>query len=116
MQIVKLFDEVAILGTLSEKTIELIHATSAMGAIKKLVSAYDIISLNLSIEKKFKEYEGSPPWDLAALKDLNHIRIELAVYYRFNFKPISLFDQYNTKLVSFFRLLQLKNAKLALET
>jgi len=114
MQIVKLFDEVAILHDLSVKTVELIHATSVIYAIKKLVSAHDIISLNLLIEKNFKEYEGSPPWDLAALKDLNHIRIELILYHRIDFSPMSLIDHYDNKMVSFLRLVQLKHSNLAI--
>ena len=54
MQIVKLFDEVALMTELRTDTIDLIHATSVIPPIKKLVDAYEIISLNLMIEQKFR--------------------------------------------------------------
>lgn len=114
MQVVKLFDEVGILLSLAEKTIELIHATSVMDTIKKLVCIHDIISLNLAIEKRFKDYQDNPPWDLAAFTDLNRFRIELILFHRFNFKPISLIDRYNDKMAFFLRLLQLKNSNISI--
>jgi hypothetical protein len=114
MQIVQLYDEVALLGSLSEKTIELIHATNAMSAIKKLTNIYDILAINLDIEKRFKPYEGSPPWDYPAFKEMNHYRIELLLYHRDNFSPIYAVDRYSTKMLSFLNILQLKHTNFSI--
>ena len=107
MQIVRLFDENALLCDLQTRTVNLIHATYVVDAIKKLVSAYDIISLNIEIQERFKG--DDPIWDLSALKDLNHTRIELVLYHRTAFKPMSLIDQYNGKMVSLLKLIKLKH-------
>ena len=89
--LVKLFDENLLLLDLQNRTVELIHATSVIEAIKKLINAHEIISLNLDIQKRFAT-DDNLIWDLAALKDLNHTRIELLLFHRGNFKPISLVD------------------------
>ena len=102
MQVVRLFDEVVLMSELQEETIALIHATSIMNPIKKLVDAYEIISLNLTIEKRFKDYDD-PPWDIPALSDLSCIRRELVVYHRSDFHPTRLIDKYSTKLIKLFR-------------
>ena len=106
-QVVKLFDEIVLMGDLKKKTIELIHATINIDAIKKLVIVYDIVDLNLEIEKRFKEYEENPPWDIAALRDLNKIRIELVLFYRTAFTPFTLLDGYNNKMVSLLNVIQM---------
>ena len=108
--LVKLFDENLLLHDLQDRTMELIHATSVIDAIKKLINAHEIISLNLDIQKKFTTTDDDNlVWDFAALKDLNHTRIELFLFHRTNFKPITLVDQYNCKIVSFLKIIQLKN-------
>jgi hypothetical protein len=107
MQVVRLFDETKLLGDLQNRTINLIHATTVIAAIKKLITAHEIITLNLDIQKTFEFNESI--WDFAALKDLNHTRIELLLFHRVNFKPISLVDQYSSKMVSLLKIIRLKN-------
>ncbi len=103
MRIIKLFDEVAMMNDLQNNTVDLIHATSIVMAIKKLVSVYDIIDLNLHIEKTYRSYKDNPPWDLAALTDLNQLRRELFVYHKLDFNPVFLFEKYNQKMITLFR-------------
>lgn len=102
MQVVKLFDEVAIMTELQKDTVALIHATSFMNPIKKLVDAHEIISLNLTIEASFSEYDD-PPWDIPALSDLSSLRRELVIYHRTDFNPSVLMDQYSMKMIKLFR-------------
>lgn len=101
MHVVKLFDEVALMTQLQNDTVALIHATSIINPIKKLVTAYEIINLNLLIEEKFKDFED-PPWDIHALSDLATIRRELVVYHRTDFLPVKLLDGYSDKMVRLF--------------
>jgi len=107
MHVVKLFDEVLLMGKLKAKTIDLIHATMNMLAIKKLVSVYDIVDLNLEIEKKFNEYKDNPPWDIPALRDLNKIRIELILFHRMEFTPLGQIDMYNNNMVTLLKVIQM---------
>jgi len=106
-QIVKLFDEVVMMGNLRKNTIELIHATLNVSAIKKLITVYDIVDLNLEIEQKFKEYEDNPPWDIPALRDLNKTRIELILFYRMAFTPLGLVDRYSDNMLSLLKIIQM---------
>ena len=101
MHVVKLFDEVAMMTQLQNDTVALIHATSIINPIKKLVTAYEIINLNLLIEQRFQDIED-PPWDLPALVDLSTIRRELVVYHRSDFLPVKLLDGYSDKMVRLF--------------
>ena len=87
---------------LQNKTIELIHATTLYTAIKKLTGAYEIIDINLQIEKTFNDYRDFPPWDIPALTDLNQIRRELVVYHRKDFDPIFLLDRYSQRMNQLF--------------
>jgi hypothetical protein len=107
MQIVHLFDEVAIMVELQKNTVDLIHATSLIDAIKKLTVAYDIIELNLMIEKKFSD-ETEPPWDIPALSDLSRIRRELMVYHRPEFDPTVLLDKYSGNMIKLFNYIQVR--------
>lgn len=106
MHIVTLYDENVLLADLQTRTIDLIHATTVIDAIKKLVTAHEIISLNLEIQQKFKKEEVKESlWDKAAFKDLNRIRIELMLFHRCHFCPMKLVDQYSNKMLCFFRLI-----------
>jgi len=108
MQIVRLYDEVALMSDLKTNTLELIHATSLMEAIKKLVEAHDIIELNLNVEKLFSKEIQEPQWDIPALTDLSKIRRELIVYHRPDFTPTNLLDRYSTKMMKLFRCIQIR--------
>lgn len=111
MQVIKLHDEAALLGNLKFETVSLIHSTIIVDAIKKLIEVYDIIDLNIEIEKRFKNIEN-PFWDAAALNELNKLRRELFLYHRTDFKPLKMFEQYNRSIVSFLNLVKLKNENL----
>lgn len=106
MQVVRLYDEVVLMVELRKKTLDLIHATSLIEAIKKLVIAYEIIDLNLEIEKQFCKELDEPPWDCEALRDLSNIRRELVVYHRPAFTPTQLLDGYSSKMVNLFYRIQ----------
>lgn len=108
MQLVRLHDEVALLTQLQSTTVQLIHATLVITAIKKLVEAYDILDLNLAISRTYKAYEGNLPLDVCALKDLNRIRCELLVFHQTDFKPPKLVHGYSGQMVSLFHLVNLK--------
>ena len=117
MQVVRLYDEVALMVDLRKRTLDLIHATSLIEAIKKLVTAYEIIDLNLEIEKQYSKQTDAPPWDCEALRDLSNIRRELVVYHRPSFNPTQLLDGYSKKMVTlFYRINTRKNLSKALIT
>ena len=99
MNVVKLFDEVAMMTSLKEDTIHLMKKTDFVEAIKRLIQAHDIIVLNLDIQKRFRSFQDEGPiWDSAALADLRVIRRELLVYYRNEFDPIQEVYDYTDKL------------------
>ena len=105
MNVVKLRDEVPLIQELSDDTLRLIYATTVMQAIKKLVSAHDILSLSLDIAKKFRsEFLYDPVIDKSAMQDLVTIRRELVVYHWIDFKPQKLLDQYAAKMGTLFLL------------
>ena len=100
-EVIKLFDEVALIKELKEDSVQLIHATSLVVAIKKLITAYDIFHLNIEICTRFKL--DDPVWDLPSIIELKTIRRELIVYHRVDFEPTVLLDHYCDKLGIFFR-------------
>ena len=113
MRVIKIFDEVAAMSDLQSKTIGLIHATSLIPAMKKLMAAYEIIDINLQIERNYIDYKDFPPWDIPALTDLNQIRRELIVYHRKDFEPIFLLDRYSNKMSQLFHNIKKTRENLA---
>jgi hypothetical protein len=112
MTVIKLFDEVPLIISLREDTIHLIRATSIIEAIKRLVSAHDILSLSLKIAEDFKkEFETSPVVDIPAIKELERIRRELIVYHRIDFKPPKPLEIYCGRLGQLFHIIKLQNQK-----
>lgn len=111
MQIIQLHDEVAIMQGLRASTFILIHHTQAIQPIKKLIEVHDIIDLNLVVQQQFQDYKDAPIWDIPALKDLNHIRCELMVYYHTEFKPFVMLDKYNKDLLLLFSIMALRTNK-----
>lgn len=107
MQIVSLYDEVALMTTLQKNTVDLIHATTLVKVIQKLVYAHEIIDLNLKIEKRF-ENETEPPWDIPALSDLSKIRRELIVYHRLDFNPTALVERYSNNMKTLFKYITIR--------
>jgi len=111
MQITKLYDEVSLMQNLKVSTFTLIHHTQNIQPIKKLIEVHDIIDLNLAVQQQFQDYKDAPIWDIPALKDLNHIRCELMVYYHTEFHPFSLLMTYNKDLLVLFNIMALRTNK-----
>ena len=101
-------DEAQLVQKLSQDTLQLIHCTMQMAAIKKLVAAYDIMQINLEIHQKYTEFKHEFPWDTSTLSDLSKIRRELVVYYRPEFDPVATLDAYSTKMSYLLRLASLR--------
>jgi hypothetical protein len=78
-----------LVNKLLTQTIDLIHATKVIHAIKKLTTAHDILRINQEIIARYGE-EDKFCWDKAAIKDLNFISKELIVYHREDFDPMFL--------------------------
>jgi hypothetical protein len=108
MNVIKLYNEVDIMLGLKADTITLIHHTQEIKPVKKLVEVHEIIDLSLAVQQLFKDYKDAPIWDLPALKDLNHIRCELMVYYHMDFHPFSVLDKFNKDLLCFFNIMELR--------
>jgi len=111
--IIKLFDEVGLMSELHSDTVQLIHSTTKINAIKLLITAHDIIDLNLHIEQTYKPYKDNPPWDICALKDLRKIKAELLVFYRLDFSPPILVDHFSTKIENLTRIVSNRIAVLS---
>lgn len=106
--VVKLFDEVQMMQELRLDTVKLIHSTASIKPIKKLVEVHELIELNLLIEQRFSDYKDFPPWDYKVMKDLNLLRSELVVFHRPDFNPADRLDSFSRKMVTLFRLMELR--------
>jgi hypothetical protein len=113
--ITHLYDESKLMTGLQHQTMTLIHCTNEIKPIKALITLYDLIEINLAVEKLFKDHLDAPIWDRAALQEMSNIRRSLLIYYRNDFIPVHKFDTYNRDLISFFNLLALRqnNSSLA---
>ena len=89
--------EKMIINKILNQTIDLIHATRVISAIKKLVDVYDILHINQEVISRFKEKEKFC-WDKAAVQDLSQISKELIVYHRNDFDPIMLIFSFNQNI------------------
>jgi len=107
--LIKLFDEVKLMRELEGETIAMIHSTSLMDAIKRLINAYDIIRLNLDINERYPSFDH-PTWDNAALNDLKIIYRELAVYHQRDFDPKVMFESYARKMGRLFYTIDMRFA------
>jgi len=103
-----IINEVLIVKELVSVIPEVIHTTTEIKAIKKLVAAHDILDLNLQIEKMFNEYNEAPPWDVPSLMDLKNIKHELVIFHSKDFTPQEDFQKYCSKLGNFFRLISMR--------
>jgi hypothetical protein len=109
MSVVKLFDEVPLIIELRSDTIKLIRATEVIEAIKRLVSAHDILSLSLKVAEDFRrEFLQDPVIDGPAIIDLTTIRRELIVYHRADFHPPKVLEVYCGKLGKLFHVLKIQ--------
>ena len=105
MNVIRLFDSEKTLKLLSEETINVIHYTNAVAAIKRLLKIHDILDLNMYIQKNFKFNENETPWDISALRELNITRAEVFIYHHIDFNPYEKIYMYNNKLCSLLRKL-----------
>lgn len=96
-KVIPLLDELQLVRVLAKDTLHLIRSTEQIRAIKRLITAYDIYQLNLDLRKAYK----GPYWDMASLTDLSTIRRELVVYFRGDFNPVQLLDDYSFKVGKF---------------
>lgn len=93
--LVKLFDEEAILHALVEEAAALIHATTCLPAIRKLLDTHDVLSLTQDL---LNRYPGQFYWHLPAVNELDRLNRELAIYHRADFTPTRRIDDFNAKL------------------
>lgn len=68
------------------QSVDLIHCTRVIDAIKKLTTAYEILKMNREILKHYSK-EGEPCWDISSITDLKYIGHELVVYHQIDFDP-----------------------------
>ncbi|MDB4330262.1 hypothetical protein N9948_00855 [bacterium] len=83
-----------IINKLLQQTVDLIHSTQVVPAIKKLTQAHDILTLNQEIIKKYSK-KNKFCWDKAAVQDLSYLGKELVVCHRIDFDPALLVYSYN---------------------
>lgn len=105
MTIISLFDEISLMNELLSDTVTLIHHTLVINAIKRLISAHDIIELAIQLEKKHAEVYYTSPWEQAAFQDLDAIRCELLSRHASAFKPPTLLPPYYYKMGKLFNVL-----------
>lgn len=116
--VLKLFDEQKLVSELVEDSIDLVHGTRKVAAIKLILTIYDLLSLNLRLIDQYKELGRAHNelgnflfWDRASLKELNYSRCALVLYHRPDFTPISLLDHFNVKAARLIHLAQLSLSK-----
>lgn len=116
--VVRLFDEKKIVSELVEDSISLVHGTRKVDAMKLAITVYDLLALNLrlvdqyqELSRAFNEVGQFAFWDKASLKELNYSRCALVLYYRADFNPMALLDQFNVKAARFIHLAQLSFSK-----
>lgn len=82
-----------------DQTVNLIHCTKAIEAIKRLTSMYDILSLNAEIERKYaNSFSDDFYWDFASIQQLKQSKQELVVYHYMDFDPIKEFKVYGSNI------------------
>lgn len=81
------------------QTINLIHCTKTIQAIKKLTTMYDILSINAEIENKYADsFSDDFYWDIASIHDLKQTKQELVVFHYTDFDPLKEFKSYNSNI------------------
>lgn len=97
-QIIKLFDETTLLRKLTVDTVQIIHLTNTIAAIKRLLHAHDMLHLTQEILDNYKSQFAEFVWDMPTISELDKVNRELIIYHRPDFKPIRRFDEYTTDL------------------
>jgi len=78
--------EHSLVQRLLTQSVDLIHCTRVIAAIKKLTEAHDILKMNRDILIKYSK-DGEPCWDIPSIKDLRYIGHELVIYHQIDFNP-----------------------------
>lgn len=87
-----------------DQTVNLIHCTRVMEAIKRLTTVYDILSLNVEIEKSYANvFRDEFFWDMGSIQDLKQTKQELFVYHYADFDPLKEFKNYGLNIDSLVR-------------
>ena len=103
--LVKLWDEKALLVKLKQDTLFLIQNATSMEPIKKLVQCYDILDLTLAIQHHFPTvWPELPECDPDALLQLRILTREIFIYHRADVPPE--FDLYTFKVKQLLRIFQ----------
>jgi len=89
--------EHSLVQRLITQSVDLIHCTRVVDAIKKLTEAHDILKLNREILIKYSK-AGEPCWDLSSIKDLKYIGHELMIYHQVDFNPKDELYSFNSGL------------------
>lgn len=76
--------EHSLVQRLITQSVDLIHCTRVIDAIKKLTEAHDILKMNREILMKYSK-DGEPCWDISSIKDLKYIGHELFIYHQIDF-------------------------------
>lgn len=100
-------DELVLLENAATDTVTLMHATFTVPAIKILVSAHEILSLNLEIKRHYTNLSEVTPWDRGAFKDLDRIRAEVVLRYGETFHPPTLAPFWYQQIGHLFQILNL---------
>lgn len=83
------------------QSIDLIHCTRVIQAIKKLTEAHEILKMNRDIVINYSK-NGELCWDISSIKDLKYIGHELIVYHQIDFDPKDELYSFNNGLNTLF--------------
>ena len=100
----------ALVTILIDQTIELIHCTKVVQAIRKLIHAHDILELNYQIIETYSKNQG-PVWDTGSITELDSLGRELFVYHKSDFNPHHKFLSYREEINYLVRRVKLSLSK-----
>lgn len=89
-----IFLENILINKLLNQTVDLIHCTREITAIKKLTQAHDILELSKEVISRYSA-KNDFLWDKAAIQDLDQLSKELIIYHRTDFNPIVKIYSFN---------------------
>jgi len=93
--------EHALVQRLLTQSVDLIHCTRVIQAIKKLTEAHEILKMNREILMKYSK-NGELCWDISSIKDLKYIGHELVVFHQVDFDPKDELYSFNNGLNTLF--------------
>lgn len=106
-RLIRLWDEKDLIICLKSDALILIHASTAIPPVKKLVEATDILDLTLLLNERFPtEPPDLPVGDECALMRLREISFELYVYHRLELPVdhVVMWDNKIKTLLAIYRL------------